>query len=94
LVQSVQSVQYCRKKISFHSDFLESVDGNTQNHQTTTDGPMDITEKFLLTAADPQDGTSEDRLTQVINAKFEAGFLKPYNYVSGYARLQRYMENK
>jgi len=70
------------------------VDGNTQNHQTSDGAPIDITEKFLLTAADPQDGTSEDRLTQVINAKFEAGFLKPYNYVSGYARLQRYMENK
>ena len=30
----------------------------------------------------------EERLTQVINAKFEAGFLKPYNYANGYARLQ------
>ncbi|CAG8462385.1 6755_t:CDS:2 [Funneliformis caledonium] len=76
------------------TDFLESVDGNTHNNQNADGTPIDFTEKFLLTAADPSDGTSEDRLTQVINAKFEAGFLKPYNYVSGYARLQRYMENK
>lgn len=47
-----------------------------------------------MTAADPSDGTNEDRLTQVINAKFEAGFLKPYNYVNGYSRLQKYMDSK
>ncbi|KAJ2609472.1 Transcription factor, partial [Coemansia sp. RSA 1365] len=49
-------------------------------------------ERFLLTAADPNDGTSEDKLRQIINAKYEAGILKPYNYVSGYARMQRFME--
>ena len=80
--------------ISVYSDFLESVDGNTQNQQASDGNSIDITEKFLLTAADPSDGPSEERLTQVINAKFEAGILKPYNYVSGYARLQKYMENK
>ncbi|KAJ2510408.1 Transcription factor [Coemansia sp. RSA 1939] len=50
------------------------------------------TERFLLTAADPSDGTSEDKLRQIINAKYEAGILKPYNYVSGYTRMQRFME--
>ncbi len=70
------------------------MDGNTQNQQVSDGNSIDITEKFLLTAADPSDGPSEERLTQVINAKFEAGILKPYNYVSGYARLQKYMENK
>ncbi|KAJ2808835.1 Transcription factor [Coemansia guatemalensis] len=50
------------------------------------------TERFLLTAADPNDGTSEDKLRQIINAKYEAGILKPYNYVNGYARMQRFME--
>ncbi|CAO3634646.1 unnamed protein product [Cunninghamella blakesleeana] len=49
-------------------------------------------ENFFLTAADPKDGKLEDRLNEVINAKYEAGFLKPYNYVNGYARLQRYMD--
>jgi hypothetical protein len=55
---------------------------------------VNSTEKFFLTAADPSDGRLEDRLTEVINAKYEAGFLKPYNYVNGYARLQKYMDNK
>ncbi|KAI8321279.1 hypothetical protein GQ54DRAFT_262062, partial [Martensiomyces pterosporus] len=50
------------------------------------------TERFLLTAADPNDGTSEDKLRQIINAKYEAGFLKPYNYVNSYTRMQRFME--
>ena len=53
-----------------------------------------IREKFFLTAADPKDGKLEDRLNEVINAKYEAGFLKPYNYVNGYARLQRYMDQQ
>ncbi|OAD79093.1 Zn(2)-C6 fungal-specific transcription factor, partial [Phycomyces blakesleeanus NRRL 1555(-)] len=58
-----------------------------------TESPIvNTTEKFFLTAADPSDGRLEDRLTEVINAKYEAGFLKPYNYVNGYARLQKYMD--
>jgi hypothetical protein len=49
-------------------------------------------EHYLLTAADPVgDVPPEERLKQVIKAKVEAGILKPFNYVKGYARLQRYM---
>ncbi|CEP17009.1 hypothetical protein [Parasitella parasitica] len=40
-------------------------------------------EQFYLTAADPKDGCMEDRLNDVINAKYQAGILKPYNYVNG-----------
>ncbi|RUP46363.1 hypothetical protein BC936DRAFT_147043 [Jimgerdemannia flammicorona] len=75
------------------SDFLESLEET--NGIFTLDGSPPVvnnTEKFFLTAADPSDGRLEDRLTEVINAKYEAGFLKPYNYVNGYARLQRYMD--
>ncbi|CAG8477118.1 9030_t:CDS:10 [Ambispora gerdemannii] len=74
------------------SEFLEDIHGNHQQQFNIDGSPLNITEKFYLTAADPSDGTSEARLTQVINAKFEAGFLKPYNYVKGYARLQQFME--
>jgi len=50
-------------------------------------------EHYLLTAADPVGEVSpEERLKQVIHAKVDAGILKPFNYVKGYARLQRYME--
>ncbi|KAI7819163.1 hypothetical protein BC939DRAFT_270412 [Gamsiella multidivaricata] len=75
------------------SDFLRSLGGDNQNIIQDAGIPVNTTEKFFLTAADPSDGTNEDRLTQVINAKFEAGFLKPYNYVNGYTRLQIYMDS-
>ncbi|ODQ63375.1 hypothetical protein NADFUDRAFT_9084, partial [Nadsonia fulvescens var. elongata DSM 6958] len=50
-------------------------------------------DKFFLTAADPSvDISPEERLKQVISAKLEAGLLQPFNYVRGYARLQKYMD--
>jgi hypothetical protein len=55
--------------------------------------PADKTEKFLLTAADQESGSRDERLNRVIRSKYEAGLLKPYNYVKGYARLSRWMEN-
>lgn len=53
-------------------------------------------DKFFLTAADPTgpDLSPEERLKEVIHAKLEAGLLKPFNYVKGYARLQQFMDNK
>lgn len=50
------------------------------------------TEKFFLTAADQNDGTRDERLGKVIQAKYDAGLLRPYNHVNGYARLNRWME--
>ncbi|KAJ2769847.1 Transcription factor, partial [Coemansia nantahalensis] len=50
------------------------------------------TERFVMTAADPTDGTAEEKLHQIIHAKQEAGILKPYNYGGGYARMQRFLE--
>lgn len=52
------------------------------------------TEKFFLTAADQESGSRDERLTRVIRSKYEAGLLKPYNYVKGYARLSRWMDSK
>jgi hypothetical protein len=52
------------------------------------------TERFLLTAADQEDGTRDERLARVIRAKYEAGLLKPFNFLKGYARLSRWMERK
>ncbi|KAG6916947.1 hypothetical protein DXG01_004496 [Tephrocybe rancida] len=49
-------------------------------------------EKFLLTAADQESGSRNERLNRVIRSKYEAGLLKPYNYVKGYARLSRWMD--
>lgn len=52
------------------------------------------TEKFLLTAADQAPGSRNQRLSEVIRSKYEAGLLRPYNYVKGYARLSRWMDRK
>lgn len=59
-----------------------------------SDGEKATQDQFYLIAADPHDGKVEDKLNEVINAKYEAGILKPYNYVNGYARLQRYMDQQ
>jgi len=62
------------------------------------EAPSDIlpaatkTERFLLTAADQESGSRDERLNRVIRSKYEAGLLKPYNYVKGYARLSRWMD--
>lgn len=52
------------------------------------------TEQFFLTAADQESGSRDERLSRVIHSKYEAGLLKPYNYVKGYARLSRWMDRK
>ncbi|KAK6528387.1 hypothetical protein TWF281_009628 [Arthrobotrys megalospora] len=50
-------------------------------------------ELYYLTAADPpKDGIPEDRMKQVLKAKHDAGLLKPFNYINGYRRLQKYMD--
>jgi len=49
-------------------------------------------EHYYLTAADPSKEVPEERMKQVLKAKLEAGLLKPFNYVKGYARLSQYME--
>lgn len=50
-------------------------------------------ERYYMTAADPA-GTDppEERMNKLLKAKYDAGLLKPFNYVSGYARLNKYME--
>ena len=48
--------------------------------------------KFYMTAADPAGlSPGEDRLHKILKGKYDAGMLKPFNYVKGYARLNNYM---
>ncbi|KAH8705702.1 putative Zn cluster transcription factor Rds2 [Talaromyces proteolyticus] len=50
-------------------------------------------EKYYLTAADPSGmDPPEERMNKLLKAKYEAGMLRPFNYVKGYARLNQYME--
>lgn len=50
-------------------------------------------ETYYMTAADPAGtDTAEERMNKLLKAKYDAGMLKPFNYVKGYARLNAYME--
>lgn len=55
--------------------------------------PTDKTRAYYLQAADPSGNAApEERMRQVLQAKYEAGLLKPFNYVKGYTRLQNYLD--
>ncbi|TFK22417.1 hypothetical protein FA15DRAFT_671532 [Coprinopsis marcescibilis] len=74
-------------------------DAPTVSEQSSTESSAIIlpaatkTERFLLTAADQESGSRDERLSRVIRSKYEAGLLKPYNYVKGYARLSKWMDS-
>ena len=51
-------------------------------------------EKYYMIAADPAGSASgEERMKKLLQAKYDAGLLKPYNYVKGYTRLSKHMED-
>lgn len=51
------------------------------------------TENYYLQAADPSGNDEpEERMARVLQAKYDAGLLKPFNYINGYARLAKYLE--
>lgn len=48
---------------------------------------------YYMTAADPSGGDApEERMNRLLQAKYDAGMLRPFNYVTGYSRLDRYMQ--
>ena len=50
-------------------------------------------EKYYMTVADPSgNDTPEERMNKVFMAKYNAGMLRPFNYIQGYARLHSYMD--
>ncbi|KAI0601755.1 hypothetical protein F4775DRAFT_539086 [Biscogniauxia sp. FL1348] len=56
--------------------------------------PLDKTREFYLQAADPSgNDTPEARMQRLLKAKYDAGMLKPFNYLKGYARLSAYMDS-
>ncbi|KAI9102702.1 hypothetical protein DFS34DRAFT_610170 [Phlyctochytrium arcticum] len=72
---------------------LAAASTHTSQESLLNGSRLSSAERFILTAADPKDGSSEDRLRSIINAKIEAGLVSPYNYVNGYTRLQRWMDS-
>lgn len=67
--------------------------GNGIQRPSSTVGNDKARETYYMTAADPS-GTDppEERMNKLLKAKYDAGMLKPFNYVKGYARLNHYME--
>ena len=56
--------------------------------------PLDkAKEAYYMTAADPSGADPPGvRMDKLLKAKYDAGLLKPFNYIKGYARLQQYMD--
>ncbi|PGH12789.1 hypothetical protein AJ79_04013 [Helicocarpus griseus UAMH5409] len=67
--------------------------GNSIQRPSSNVGNEKAKETYYMTAADPS-GTDppEERMNKLLKAKYDAGLLKPFNYVGGYARLNTYME--
>lgn len=70
--------------------------GNAQGTSITRPAsvvPTDKAREYYLQAADPTGNDApEERMQRLLRAKYDAGMLKPFNYVKGYARLSAYMD--
>ncbi|KAK2596721.1 Transcription factor [Conoideocrella luteorostrata] len=66
-------------------------DGN--GSQRKANSASDKTREYYLQAADPSgNDNAEERMARVLHAKYDAGLLKPFNYINGYSRLGKYLE--
>lgn len=66
--------------------------GTTNPDDPRSNGPSTKAE-FYLQVADPSgNDTPEARMERVLRAKYDAGLLKPFNYILGYKKLQDYLE--
>ncbi|KAL8695174.1 MAG: hypothetical protein Q9218_000342 [Villophora microphyllina] len=62
-------------------------------HRSSTMATDKARETYYMTAADPAGSdTPEERMDKLLEAKYDAGMLKPFNYLNGYARLDRYID--
>lgn len=69
------------------------VQGGGIQRPSSTVGNDKARETYYMTAADPSGSDPpEERMNKLLKAKYDAGLLKPFNYVKGYARLNQYME--
>lgn len=71
----------------------QNAQGNSITRPGSTNPNDKARETYFLTAADPSgNDPPEQRMEKLLKAKYDAGLLKPFNYVKGYARLMQYME--
>ena len=69
---------------------IQESSARRSSFSTSTDKAQ---ETYYMTAADPYGIDAPDgRINKLLKAKYDAGLLRPFNYVKGYARLNRYME--
>lgn len=81
--------------ISSQAPRLLSAGNLSGNHISVSSNvtPIEKAREYYLQAADPTGNDApEDRMERLLRAKYDAGMLKPFNYVKGYARLAVYME--
>ena len=70
-----------------------NLQGPSISRPTSTVPTDKARETYYMTAADPSGSDPpEERMNKLLKAKYDAGLLKPFNYVKGYARLSHYME--
>ncbi|KAI9844560.1 MAG: hypothetical protein M1837_005519 [Sclerophora amabilis] len=70
-----------------------SAQGNVIPRPVSTAPSDKARETYYMTAADPSGNESpEERMNKLLKAKYDAGLLRPFNYVKGYSRLSQYME--
>jgi hypothetical protein len=71
-----------------------NLDGKTMPRPgSALSSEKDKTREYYLQAADPSgNDTPEERMSRVLKAKYDAGLLKPFNYINGYARLGKYLD--
>ncbi|OJJ47129.1 hypothetical protein ASPZODRAFT_132075 [Penicilliopsis zonata CBS 506.65] len=70
-----------------------NIQGDATHRPTAAVGNDKARETYYMTAADPSGSAPpEERMNKLLKAKYDAGLLKPFNYVKGYARLNQYME--
>lgn len=67
--------------------------GTSASHPASIMPSDKARETYYMTAADPSGSDApEERMNKLLKAKYDAGMLRPFNYVMGYYRLNCYME--
>lgn len=88
--QSLLNSQQVQNKGPAQTPFIPSSNIPRPQSVRPTDKEDD---KYYMTIADPSgNDTPEERMNKVFMAKYNAGMLRPFNYIQGYARLHRYMD--
>ena len=69
-------------------------DATTSPRAFTRTAAVDKAREYYMQAADPSgNDTPEQRMSDLLKAKYDAGLLKPFNYVKGYTRLHNYLDS-